>query len=276
MALSVLGFRAVLAWGGMVGVLVGVASCAPSLPKGGGYYGGDRPPELSEFQSVDLDAVPDAVPVDSPLSRTGNRPYSALGKVYRPLASEAGFVERGVASWYGKKFHGRRTSSGETYDMFAMTAAHPILPLPSFVRVRNLENGKEVVVKVNDRGPFLHGRVIDLSYAAAHRLGIAQAGTGRVEVTALEVGRGGGQAVVNGGTGREQIALQVGAYGARGNAVEMRQRLVGAGYAVMAVEAGGGVYRVRVGPFTSHRVAQREREKLEAMLGHSVSMIILQ
>ena len=167
-------------WLGLAALLGG---CAGS---GGGYYGGDSPPrELPD----NLDAIADAVPRVLPLSATGNRPYVALGKHYRPWASADGYVARGVASWYGQKFHGRRTSSGEPYDMFAMTAAHPLLPLPTFVRVTNLANGRAVVVKVNDRGPFLHGRIIDLSYAAAHKLGIAKPGTGYVEVRAIAIAK---------------------------------------------------------------------------------------
>ena len=165
-------------------VVLAVAGCQSRSPlPPGGFYGGDRPPEDIP---VDLSTVPDAVPVPLPRSETGNNPYEALGKTWYPLRDARGYRERGVASWYGSKFQGRRTSSGEPYDMFAMTAAHPVLPLPTFVRVTNLDNGKSVVVKVNDRGPFLHGRIIDLSYAAAWKLGISATGTGRVEVEALQ------------------------------------------------------------------------------------------
>ncbi len=147
----------------------------------GGYYGGDGPPE----KSVDFDKIPNAVVRREPRSRYGNNPYMVFGKRYIPMKSAKGFSQKGVASWYGKKFHGRRTSSGEIYDMFKMTAAHPTLPLPTYVRVTNLDTKKRIIVKVNDRGPFLHGRIIDLSYAAAHKLGIARKGTGRVRIQAL-------------------------------------------------------------------------------------------
>ena len=146
-----------------------------------GYYGGDGPP----LQVIDFDKIPDAVPRREPRSRYGNNPYKVLGKRYIPMKSARGFKQKGVASWYGKKFHGRRTSSGEIYDMFKMTAAHPTLPLPTYVRVTNLDTKKRIIVKVNDRGPFLHGRIIDLSYAAAHKLGIARKGTGRVRIKAI-------------------------------------------------------------------------------------------
>lgn len=134
----------------------------------------------------DVDAIPEPVITDVPRSKVGNRSsYTVLGKTYKVLDTSLGYVEQGLASYYGQKFHGRRTSNLEVYDMYAFTAAHKTLPLPSFARVTNLDNGKSVVVRVNDRGPFHEGRVIDLSYAAAVKLGITQAGTGRVEVRAL-------------------------------------------------------------------------------------------
>ncbi len=134
----------------------------------------------------DLDCIREPQVTAEPRSRVGNKsPYSVLGKQYRVMPDSAGYVEQGIASYYGQKFHGRRTSNLEVYDMYAFTAAHKTLPLPSFARVTNLENGKSVVVRVNDRGPFHAGRIIDLSYAAAVKLGITQRGTGRVEVRAL-------------------------------------------------------------------------------------------
>jgi len=134
----------------------------------------------------DLDCIREPVVTAEARSRVGNKsPYSVLGKQYRVLDRVEGYVEQGTASYYGNKFHGRRTSNQEVYDMYAYSAAHKSLPLPSFARVTNLDNGKSVVVRVNDRGPFHEGRVIDLSYAAAVRLGITQRGTGRVEVRAL-------------------------------------------------------------------------------------------
>ncbi|HEY0660440.1 MAG TPA: septal ring lytic transglycosylase RlpA family protein [Lysobacter sp.] len=137
----------------------------------------------------DVDAIPEPTVTAEPRSTVGNRAsYSVLGKRYHVLDSAKGYVEQGNASYYGKKFHGRRTSNLEVYDMYAFTAAHKTLPLPSFVRVTNLDNGKSVTVRVNDRGPFHAGRIIDLSYAAAVKLGITQRGTGRVEVRALHAG----------------------------------------------------------------------------------------
>ncbi|HVO87526.1 MAG TPA: septal ring lytic transglycosylase RlpA family protein [Casimicrobiaceae bacterium] len=176
-----------------------VASCSthPGRPTGSGpstptpapsgkYYLDDGP--LSPPANVDLDAIPDAVPKPEMLHRAANRPYTVLGRDYVPATSLKRYKERGIASWYGRKFHGQKTSIGEPYDMFAMTAAHPTLPLPSYARVTNTATGKSVVVRVNDRGPFLHDRLIDLSYAAAWKLGIAQNGSGEVEVEAIVPG----------------------------------------------------------------------------------------
>lgn len=149
---------------------------------GGGYLAGDGP---GADAPANLDAIPDAVPKSEPLHRYANRPYTALGKTYTPLTAAGNYKERGIASWYGKKFHGQRTSSGEVYDMYGMTAAHPTLPIPSYARVTNTASKKSVVVRVNDRGPFLHERVMDLSYTAAHKLGIIGNGSAEVEVESI-------------------------------------------------------------------------------------------
>ncbi|HEY6941715.1 septal ring lytic transglycosylase RlpA family protein, partial [Dokdonella sp.] len=139
---------------------------------------------------IDVERIPEPVPKAEPRSRYGNKPsYSVLGRTYRVLPDARGYVERGIASWYGNKFHGYMTSSFEPYDMYAFTAAHKTLPLPSFARVTNLDNGKSVVVRINDRGPFHEDRIIDLSYAAAVKIGVWPKGTGRVEVRALDPDR---------------------------------------------------------------------------------------
>lgn len=143
----------------------------------------DGPPS----QDIDVTHIPNAVPKVEPLSRYGNpASYLALGSRYYVMPSSKGYKAEGKASWYGKKFHGLRTSSGERYDMFGMTAAHPSLPLPTYAKVENLDNGREVIVKINDRGPFVKDRLIDLSYAAAKKLGFHAAGTGKVRVTAID------------------------------------------------------------------------------------------
>ncbi|MFA6970048.1 MAG: septal ring lytic transglycosylase RlpA family protein [Gallionella sp.] len=148
----------------------------------GGYLAGDGP---GDNPPANIDAIPDAVPVTEPLHRYANRPYAALDKNYTPLTRPGNYKQRGIASWYGKKFHGQRTSSGEKYDMYRMTAAHPTLPIPSYARVTNVATQKSVVVRVNDRGPFLHDRVIDLSYTAAHKLGITGNGSSEVEIESV-------------------------------------------------------------------------------------------
>jgi rare lipoprotein A len=146
----------------------------------------DGPPERPP---ADLDRVVDAVPRIEPLHKYANRPYNALGRDYVPMTSLQPFRQRGMASWYGKRYHGQKTSSGEVYDMYAMTAAHPTLPIPSYARVTNLANGRSVVVRLNDRGPFRGTRIIDVSYVAAHKLGFIQAGQAQVEVEAIVPGR---------------------------------------------------------------------------------------
>jgi rare lipoprotein A len=143
------------------------------------YYSDDGPPDKVP---VDIASIPDAVPRDEPYHRFANRPYTVFGRTYAPTVNDDPMKEQGLASWYGRKFHGQKTSSGEVYDMFAMTAAHKTLPIPSYARVTSLRSGQSVVVRVNDRGPFHDGRVIDLSYAAAAKLGIAGPGSGPVEV----------------------------------------------------------------------------------------------
>lgn len=159
-----------------------VKHSAKPVPGSGGYLAGDGP---GASIPANLDAIPDAVPVSEPLHRYANQPYVALEKTYTPITVPGKFKQRGIASWYGKKFHGQRTSSGEKYNMYAMTAAHPILPIPSYARVTNVDTGKSVVVRINDRGPFMHDRVIDLSYTAAYRLGIINHGSSEVEIESL-------------------------------------------------------------------------------------------
>jgi rare lipoprotein A len=157
---------------------------APPSPssRAGGYYQDDGP---GLNPPPNLDAVPDAEPRPEPLHKYANRPYTVLGQTYVPATSLKPYKATGIASWYGRKFHGQKTSSGEPYDMYGMTVAHPTLPIPSYARVTNPKNNKSVVVRINDRGPFHSDRVIDLSYTAAYKLGIAQVGSGMVEVEAI-------------------------------------------------------------------------------------------
>ena len=154
----------------------------PSEPPPARYYLDDGPPD---DRDINLAAIPDAVPKREPVHPARNLPYRAFGKIYRPHAAPRPHRETGVASWYGRRYHGRETASGEIYDMFKMTAAHPVLPIPSYARVTRADNRESVVVRINDRGPFLRGRVIDLSYVAAAKLGIAETGSAKVIVESL-------------------------------------------------------------------------------------------
>lgn len=165
----------------------GVAAPVPRKPayvlkRGGAYYLDDGP---GEDPPPDLDAVAEPEPKLEPLHRFANNPYQVFGNDYAPRQQLEPYRKRGVASWYGRRFNGKPTSSGEPYDMYAMSAAHPTLPIPSYARVTNLENGRSVVVRINDRGPFHSGRLIDLSYTAAHKLGYADRGSARVEVESI-------------------------------------------------------------------------------------------
>jgi rare lipoprotein A len=162
-----------------------LAAACGSTSKGG-YYKDDGP---HANPPANLERVPDAVPKSEPLHRFANRPYTAMGTSYTPMTSVQPFRQRGLASWYGKRYHGQKTSSGEVYDMYQMTAAHPTLPIPSYARVTNVKNGRSVVVRINDRGPFRSNRIIDLSYVAAYKLGYIQAGEATVEVESIVPGR---------------------------------------------------------------------------------------
>jgi rare lipoprotein A len=191
----------------------------------------------------DITSIPDAVPRAEPYHRYANRPYTVFGRSYAPTVNDDPMKERGLASWYGKKFHGQKTSIGETYDMFAMTAAHKTLPLPSYARVTNTKTGASIVVRVNDRGPFHEGRVIDLSYAAASKLGIAGPGSGPVEVERVFAGRAGDTRVA--------VAPAIPVPAPKAPTVET---------AVLAPEA-GGLY-LQLGAFSSVENAESFRSKM--------------
>jgi rare lipoprotein A len=199
----------------------------------------------------DLASIPDAQPRAEPRSALGNPPfYEVFGQRYVVLPGSDGYVERGVASWYGPDFHGGATSSGEPYDMYAMTAAHKTLPLPAYVRVTNLQNGRSVVVRVNDRGPFKNNRIIDLSYVAALKLDMVRDGTAMVEVRSVGPALA-APAPADPAAGRHFYA-QAGAFADEGNARRLAERLASAGFsnvAIVAANSGGRrVHRVRIGP----------------------------
>lgn len=233
----------------------------------------DGPPNVP----FDVDALPQPVPRHEPLARYGNHsPYVVMGKTYRVLPEGAGYVERGTASWYGTKFHGRLTSTREPYDMYAFTAAHKTLPLPSYARVTRLDNGRSVIVRINDRGPFVGDRLIDLSYAAAVKLGVHLTGTAPVEVRVLQPGDDPNankpaprvtkppSTVQSGG----QMFLQVGAFSARENAFAYRRRLESAGFDDVRVYTArtpsGRVWRVRIGPLNDRLQADQIRSRLRS------------
>lgn len=219
------------------------------------------------------DQTPDAVPRPEPKSRYGNPAfYDVWGKRYYTLNSSLGYVERGLASWYGKKFHGQRTSSGETYDMYAMTAAHKALPLPTYVQVTNLENNRSVILRVNDRGPFHGSRLIDLSYAAAKKLKIAQKGTGLVEVRALNPSQPQPEKTIASSTpllANSQMYIQVGAFSSRQNAELLQNQLKAHNLGEIFIHPGSRqqqtVFRVRIGPLASVNLADRTAQRLNQL-----------
>jgi rare lipoprotein A len=278
-------------------LLAGCSGAKPKPPHGGSPQGQYSPTasghgdslndDLSQPQSSryrdSSDSVPGGPPPDisklvepvpkvEPRSLYGNKsPYSVLGQTYRVLPSARGYDERGIASFYGNKFHGYKTSSLETYDMYAFTAASKTLPLPSYARVTNLQNGKSVIVRVNDRGPFHEDRVIDLSYAAAVKIGVWPKGTGLVEVRGIDPGEPASElpppVVVS--SGQPGIYLQVGAFSDVDNAERVAQRLRQARLGDVQVTEtevnGRRVRRVRVGPLADVDSADRISAQIEGM-----------
>jgi rare lipoprotein A len=227
-------------------------------------------------REIDVSNLAEPVPRREARAATGNRsPYTVLGKVYRVRDSADGYVERGVASWYGTKFNGRATSSGELYDICQFTAAHKTLPLPSYVRVTNLDNGRSLIVRVNDRGPFHDGRVMDLSYAAAVRLGVDRTGTARVQLEAVGPGEPRSPVAESVTPATDplleasgDVTLQVGSFAERDNARRLAQRLQDAGVDEVDVDHverdGRDLWRVRVGPVPADDLATL-RERLRAL-----------
>jgi rare lipoprotein A len=222
-----------------------------------------------------MDAIPDAVPRAEPRSTRGNPvAYEVFGKRYFILAKAEGYRERGVASWYGPTFHARPTSSGEPYDMYAMTAAHKTLPIPAYVRVTNLSNGRSIVVRVNDRGPFVDNRIIDLSYTAAYKLDMTRAGTAFVEV---EVVTPGTLAEAAQGITATQtpptlqgpvLFLQAGAFGVAANANQLAERLRREGIEsvrVLEPDSASTLFRVRVGPIADVAAFDTTAQRIERL-----------
>jgi rare lipoprotein A len=269
----------------------------PAPPRrGGGYYLDDGP---GDGAPPDLERIADAEPRAEALHRFANNAYVVFGRQYVPEREVRPFKQRGVGSWYGRKFHGQKTASGEVYDMYAMTAAHPTLPIPSYARVTNVANGRAVVVRVNDRGPFLHGRVIDLSYAAAWKLGYIEQGSTIVEVEAIVPDRTLVAAAPSQWPERTAprapdpapaepprvpvenesggIYLQLGAFAERDNAENFRARLA-LELAVLdrpaEVYRKDGLFRLHVGPYRTRAEAHADAEKLKEALDLRAHVVV--
>lgn len=256
----------------------------PVARKGGGYYlddgPGDNPPP-------NLHLVPDAVPRVESLRPANMQPYVALGKNFKPMTELRPHKTRGTASWYGRRYHGNNTASGEVYDMYAMTAAHPTLPLPSYVRVTNLENGKSVIVRLNDRGPFLSDRLIDLSYTAAYKLGILAGGSGRVEIesilpdddsTTLAVSKSSESLpVADSNAEMNMVYLQLGAFGSPDNAhnflTQVRKKLPWLNDTV-SITRNNGLYKIHAGPYPDQVVAKLAANTITQQLAIKPVLVI--
>lgn len=263
-----------------------LAGCGSTARKPSPYYKDDGPPETVP---ADLDKVPDATPKNEAFHKFANRPYTVFGQTYVPVVNQEPYKQRGLASWYGRKFHGQRTASGETYDMFAMTAAHKTLPIPSYARVTNLANGKSVVVRINDRGPFHSSRIIDLSYGAAQRIGLAARGSGMVEVERVfetsEAPAATTSSAAPAPTTPEAVAvaapadaakgaamwLQLGAFSSAESAAAFRERAareLAWIHEPLEVVQRDGLYRVRLGPYASREEADAIADKVGRSLGY--------
>jgi rare lipoprotein A len=245
---------------------------ASPSPARGAYYKDDGP---GANPPADLGAVPDAVPKAEPLHRFANRPYEVFGRNYVPSTKVAPFRQSGIASWYGRRYNGGPTSSGERYDMYAMTAAHPTLPIPSYARVTNSANGHSVVVRINDRGPFHSDRIIDLSYVAAWKLGYADAGSARVEVEAIVPGSAPAVAAPSSvereprpaATEAKGIYLQLGAFSGRDAAENFRVRVyreLGWLSEAIHVVAGSDMFRLHLGPYRTQEEARSIADRIQA------------
>lgn len=254
--------------------VVNAAPVTQHYSRGGGYYlddgPGDNPP-------ANIGSIPNAQPKWEPLRAACNRPYRAMGKTYHPETRLEPYTATGIASWYGRRFNGLKTSSGEIYDMYAMTAAHPTLPIPSYARVENLSNGKSVIVRINDRGPFRSDRLIDLSYTAAYQLGFVKGGSAKVRVESILpdaaaqdtqlATTASSSAPVTADGESSGIYLQLAAFSERDNAEHFLQRLRPEFHEYAPEIVGeGGMYRVHVGPFATREDAEQTAAKIAQTL----------
>lgn len=263
-------------------------SSAATKPRwGGGYYKDDGP---GDDIPENLEQIPDATPRWEPLHKPALRPYEVFGQRYVPNTAVQPYKARGIASWYGKKFHGQKTSIGQPYDMFAMTAAHPTLALPSYVRVTSLQNGRSVVVRVIDRGPFHAGRIIDLSYTAAYKLGLIQGGSGQVEVEAIVPGESTSTtyaqvapppvpltpAVAEVSVLQPGVYLQLGAFASADNADNLKlhmERELDWIKERMVILRTNGLHRVQLGPYASRQQAETTAEQIRNLLGYKPGIV---
>jgi rare lipoprotein A len=272
----------------LAAVLAGCGSTPSREPpigkpaRSGGYYLDDGP---GANPPANIDAIPDAVPRVEPIRAATSRPYMVMGRSYTPMTSLQPYKAHGVATWYGRRYHGKQTSSGEIYDMYAMTAAHTTLPIPSYARVTHLASGKSVVVRINDRGPFVDGRVIDLSYTAAHKLGVLAGGSALVEVETVFPGSPPSQVAAI-PTQPEPVApaaapapvivqppaaadvagyyVQIGAFGSRENADNFLARVqaqLGTTEALQ-VYTRDQLHRVHAGPYPSQAAARQAAQRI--------------
>ena len=248
-----------LAYGALLAATALVAACmsAPPKPKPAGDGAPPRP--------LQREAVKDAVPLSVVVTRAGNKnPYTVLGKTYYLLPTSEGYREEGIASWYGTKFHGRPTANGEPFNIYGMTAAHKTLPIPAYVRVTNLDNQHTAIVRVNDRGPFHDNRIIDLSYAAAVKLGFEKQGTARVLVETITPQSLRQATAVS--EREERFFLQAGAFKSQQLATQLRARLQAlTREPVVISDSGSGFYRVRLGPLPTMQQVQQLTDRLLSM-----------
>ncbi|QUN05052.1 septal ring lytic transglycosylase RlpA family protein [Shewanella yunxiaonensis] len=240
----------------VLGLLLLLGGCASEpVNRNDGRYSmkDDRPPE----NPPDLSQVKDAQPRYEPYSKQGNKDYEVLGQSYSVMPSGKGFVQEGLASWYASKFHGHYTSNGELYDMYTMSAAHKTLPLPSYVRVTNLDNNKSVIVRVNDRGPFHSNRVIDVSYAAAYKLGMLQTGTARVRLEVIYNDSPEHQAVAAITSGKAVYYVQIVAASSKEKLQSLASELEQKFNIQSRVTAADNLYRLQLGPMANEDLANR-------------------
>lgn len=258
---------------------------AKSTNGDGGYYLDDGP---HANPPANLDDIPDAIPKNEPPLKYSIKPYSALGQKYIPLKTAKGYKKRGMASWYGKRYHGKKTASGEVYNMYRMSAAHTVLPLPSYVKVTSVDNGRSVIVRVNDRGPFKHSRVIDLSYAAAHKLRLIEQGSGLVDVEAIDPStytsiKKSATAntppphqtpIKNSNTdiATPQYRIQAGAFSSKTNAENLLKRIQGLGIEQntnIKRVYNNGLHRLIIGPYNSKQEAEQVASTIRKKLNVS-------